>query len=255
MSKKKRIRDNDAFGESNEQATSSNVLDYLLGEDEMPANIKKREPEIREGELHIGEFKLSLMGLEHRGESLTFEDWRDMGAYLAKHRDAIQWMIGDWANLAEPYLDQWVPPSADESDTPEGKDQWLANQTGYSYVYLRTLASVAARFPVYLRSYTNEYATFSHCRILAAAGLPDDQTEAKLQEINANLWSVSQLKKELGMSLPESKQPAIVKRTSEYGKTWRKGWSKADRVTRIEVLEELRQIVAEMEEDIATDGT
>lgn len=163
--------------------TAQAVSDKIYDEAEFSLDIKAQlasefeeieKEQIQPGELRIDNFVLypDKLTLEYRGnpEDLTFTEWQKMGSYLHQHQSAIQWMLGDWALMAEAHLDEWISEDDEQwqeikakltsdADIPNGKYLWLAMHTDYSYSSLTKFKHYAEMFPVFRRRKT---LTYSH---------------------------------------------------------------------------------------------
>jgi hypothetical protein len=143
-----------------------NPEDDLLSS--LPKEGFRRAIQAAGGTIQRRDWIMTMNGLEYVGEQLTKEDWQEMGEWLTRLRDSIQWMIGDWANLGEHYMHQWVSEEElaeiestirKDSDIPEGKYKWLADLVDYKYGTLRNFALYAREFNVSRRRDT---LTYSH---------------------------------------------------------------------------------------------
>ncbi|MEO1666671.1 MAG: hypothetical protein AAFU54_18685 [Chloroflexota bacterium] len=145
------------------------------------------------GEIQRGNFVLTMTGLKYEGEELTLTEWQEFGDWLGQLKDSIQWMIGDWANIAEANLDTWVAPDGREFKT-RYKD--LLEKTDYSYSSLRKFSMVASAFPMFRRRNTLTYS--HHAEV---AHLDEDEQERFLDLAEANdirdRWSVRVLREEV----------------------------------------------------------
>lgn len=230
------------------------------------AEIKRLEnQEIKPGELHVGNFVLDTNQLELRyyGEGLTRDQWLDMGKYLKHHEGTIQWMIGDWALMAEPYLDEWVDENDElyqeirvmEKDVPAGKYQWLAAQTDYSYSSLTKFKHYAEMFPAFRR---RKSLTYSHH--VQVASLPKEDQERLLDEAvspggGKERLSVRELKR-LAMAAAQIpyKRTAnpnihIMYRINDLREALEpKRWHKLSAQRQQEIYHELRTMLGQIEE-------
>lgn len=156
------------------------------------------------GKIVRGNFILTMTGLSYTGDQPTVEEWREMGEWLNKLRDSIQWMIGDWANLGTVYMDDWLDPkelslleSQNKNDIPEGKYRWLASLVDYSYGTLRNFAYIARTFPVSRRR-----DTLSYSHHVEVAALPNTKQQDQLLDLadegrNGKSLSVRELREEV----------------------------------------------------------
>jgi hypothetical protein len=136
--------------------------------DQLPAQGFRKALQAAGGTIQRKNFTLNMNGLTYDGDQLTLEEWREMGEWLTRLRDAIQWMIGDWANLGAAHMENWLTEedralidmnAVDDDGIPMGKYLWLANVVDYKYGTLRNFAYIANQFPVSRR---RDALTYSH---------------------------------------------------------------------------------------------
>jgi hypothetical protein len=169
--------DEQIFGEEDAPGPPTANDDLLA---QLPNVGLKRTLKAAGGVIQRRDWVMSLNGLEFTGEELTYDDWKEMGDWLTRLRDSIQWMIGDWANLGAANIENWVDPSQrdmltagdEHNEIPEGKYRWLADLVDYSYGTLRNFAYIAYVFPVSRRRDT---LTYSHHVEVAVLGSTSKQ--------------------------------------------------------------------------------
>lgn len=167
--------------------------------DLLPSQGIRHALQARNGRIQRGNFVLTMTGLEYNGDELTLQEWREMGMWLNQLKDSIQWMIGDWANMALGYVDTWTKPDGTEFETRYAE---LLKSTDYSYSTLRKFASVAAAVPVFRRRNT---LTFSHH--VEVARLPDEAQErfldlAEPNEIREKPMPIRELRERIQSEFP-----------------------------------------------------
>jgi N6-adenosine-specific RNA methylase IME4 len=113
-------------------------------------------------------------------ETLTVEDWADVGRALGRAERSVMWWIGDWWAFGDRY-------SRARTQLVRS-DEW----DGPSLETCRNAAVVAARFKVSRRRDT---LGFTHHAEVAA--LPADDADALLDAAEAEEWSTRQLRAEV----------------------------------------------------------
>jgi hypothetical protein len=164
------------FEDMESSAFGTDTEDDVLRQ--LQQNGMRRSIQARNGRIQRGNFVMTMTGLEYQGEELSLQEWREMGSWLNQLRDSIQWMIGDWANMAHDYVDTWVSPDGREFETRYAE---LLENTDYSYSTLRKFASIASAVPMFRRRNT---LTFSHH--VEVAHLPEDEQERFLNMAEPN---------------------------------------------------------------------
>jgi hypothetical protein len=110
------------------------------------------------GQMRYQGIQLTKLGLRMGEDPLSETNWRELGRILKTYDDAIQWMLGDWANAGFENAQRWGkfdPDAPDESS----KYAALLSNTGYSYGTLSNFAAVARKIPFNRRRQT---LTYSH---------------------------------------------------------------------------------------------
>ncbi len=181
--------ENDSSNIFDEIERASATSDPLL--QQIPQRGLRRTLEASNGRIQRGQFIMTMTGLEYVGGELSLDDWKEMGQWLYQLKDSIQWMIGDWANLAEDHIDTWSKPDGTEFETRYAE---LLKATDYSYSTLRKLAHYASAVPVFRRRNT---LSFSHH--VEVARVPDEEQDrflnmAEPNEIRKKPMSVRELR-------------------------------------------------------------
>jgi hypothetical protein len=180
----------------------SSATDAIFGQDLPPSHVQRKELEtenenlrdilnksivqINESDFAFRNFRLTGTGLIINGE-ITEDDANDLGFALKKFDDALQFWIGDWANL---YLD-------DNMDDSQRSNVYafLAEKFVIEHGTLKNHASVCRLLDASRRRDT---LSFSHHVEIAhlpekLKGREDEFLDAALE----NNWSVRQLRKEI----------------------------------------------------------
>lgn len=97
----------------------------------------------RNSDIVFGKFRLGKHGLEAIGHP-SFEDWENVGKFIKRSNEAVQFWRGDWLNYGEHNYDTWTQYFGKE----EAAYQTLANEKW-----------VASRIPISRR---REHLSWSH---------------------------------------------------------------------------------------------
>lgn len=111
-------------------------------------------------------------------ESMSNEEWLDLGVRIGRIGGAIQWWLGDWWAFGEER--QW------------GEGREVAEQMGTHYGTICNYASVTRAFEFSCR---HENLSFTHHQ--AAMAAPAKQRQRWLSRASKKGWSVSRLRKEI----------------------------------------------------------
>ncbi|MEO0562222.1 MAG: hypothetical protein AAF125_08910 [Chloroflexota bacterium] len=196
------LQDADEFifgGENASVASKTSDDDWM---NQLSSQGLKRTLKAAGGMIQRKDFVMTMQGLEYTGEELTLDEWKEMGEWLTKLRDSIQWMIGDWANLGEQHMHQWmdtetyqriVATTSDQNvDIPSGKYRWLADVVDYKYGTLRNFAYIAYVFPVSRRRDTLTYS--HHVEVAALDSVAKQERLLDRAENNGKRISVRDLR-------------------------------------------------------------
>ena len=114
-------------------------------------------------------------------QSITFEEWAEIGKRCVKVNEAVQWVIGDWANWG----------SSQYSEKLEERYQVAVEATGYCSKSIIELRRVSKNVDVSRRL---EELSWSHHQ--AVSGVEDPELQAKFLRIaHKKGLSVSELRK------------------------------------------------------------
>lgn len=141
----------------------------------------------RNSDIVFGKFRLGKHGLEAVGHP-SFEDWEEVGKFIQRSNEAVQFWRGDWLNFGENNYDTWTQHFGKE----EAAYQTLANEKW-----------VASRIPPSRRRETLSWS--HHAEI---ADLEPEEQEEMLNMAERNEMSVSTFRKavrhyKLKLDIPE----------------------------------------------------
>jgi len=194
-----------SFGENSSPLGIDSAIFGDDSEDDLFSSLPEKSPTAalsvsEDRRIRHGNFELSMTGLEYVGDELTHEEWLTFGKWLNSLKDSIQWMIGDWANMAEAYVDKWTDPDGREFETRYAQ---LLEDTDYAYGTLRKFAMMSAAFPMFRRRNTLSFSHHVEVRKLAqeqqdrllnwAEQGPND-TLRSVRELREKVQSLSQPK-------------------------------------------------------------
>lgn len=100
------------------------------------------------GVIQYGKFTLTPVGLQAVEDGLTIDEWHAFGEWMQQLENSIQWILGDWAIVAEHYADNWGSRYDD-----------LIDASGYSYSSLTKFKMVASKIDFFRR---RKNLSFSH---------------------------------------------------------------------------------------------
>lgn len=125
------------------------------------------------GEVQIGSFTLTPMGLTV-ADGATYEEWDHVGLILRQLERSIQWLLGDWCNYGDR---EWGE-----------KYTAIAEATGYAEKTLREYAYVAANLSIRV-----DKLSFKHHQIVA--GMDAEEQRYWLNCAVDGGWSTAELRK------------------------------------------------------------
>lgn len=176
----------------------------------------------------FGPFTMTAVGL-NAPATLNLNDWETMGSVLGKIEGALQWWIGDWLMLGDK---SWGI-----------KYERAMEITGFSYKYLRNIASITRKYDL---SFRKDKLSFAHH--LVAAALPPERRSQLLNQAEVEGWSVAQLRESI------SPRPGANAEYKEHQKTFHAileaiKTNNPQAISR-EHLAVLRQLVAQIEQSL-----
>lgn len=133
-------------------------------------------------------------------DSVTFEDWFQLGNFLIRSHDGIQFLIGDWAKFGD---------SRGYYTDPKVYDR-LEEITGYSRETIKDFKYVAEN----VSSRRRDDLPYGHHREVAP--LPDEQQEYYLNKAAKENLSVRDLREEVRKYYVEANHPHDLPRTKKY---------------------------------------
>jgi len=128
---------------------------------------------VSENRVQVGPFVISPVGIT-QCDNLDANSWEALPVVIRQVQSAVQWIIGDWANLGNR---EWGT----------GYEQ-MAEMTGYTVETLHNFAWVAAQVEISLR---NENLTWTHH--YHVAGMDQANQQLWLNHALENKWSSKQL--------------------------------------------------------------
>jgi hypothetical protein len=182
MGKRDEIKKTSAFVRPGENLpTPWEATGWLVGKGTAPDNQALVMAE--DGSIPVGHFRLTRVGLLVGDESVSFEEWQQIGQVLQRLDVAIQWLVGDWMAYGERVWGQTY--------------EQVVEATGYDYQTLYNYTWVARNVDFSLRK---EKLSFGH-HALVAGLTPDEQSEW-LNQAEAQNWSISQMRRAMKNDSP-----------------------------------------------------
>lgn len=142
-----------------------------------PQSLAPSGPVVQGGELVVGKFRITKIGLRIDG-SVTPAEWLDFGTWVRGLSSALTWVIADWMA----YGQRAHGTSIEDTAALIGKSV----KTLYNWGYVSGNVDISRR---------RENLTFSHHALVAA--LSPDQQSWYLEQAEAHSWSVAQLKRQI----------------------------------------------------------
>ena len=187
-----------------------------------------------DGRFIVGKFVLSPVGLELADQDVTAHEWLEFGSWLSKFQDSIQWILGDWVNVANDQSSNWGERYED-----------LVQQTDYSYSSLTKFAHYSRRFPFFRR---RKNLTYSHH--IVVVDLPESEQDEWLDHAETQGLSVRALREQMhGKNLPSRNAP-IEQFNNEWTRYWKRQMRLAQRMQpheRRQMADQLRQLADQVE--------
>lgn len=121
--------------------------------------------------IQFAKCKVSQIGAEF-DQSITFEEWADIGRRAVKAAESVQWVIGDWMNFGE---DKFIAPVEQQTGN---RYQLALNTLPYQYGTLANLKAISKAIPVSRR---REKLSFGHHA--EVAWLKDSKAQDKYLKI------------------------------------------------------------------------
>jgi len=145
---------------------------------------------------HVGKFNgISLELSEH----ITLPDWKAVGVTFSRISAGTSWALGDWLNVGAKF---------DTKADRKGYKEAIA-ATGLDYGRLRTIASVAKRFPPAMR---RPSLSFEHHRLLAPVKKAD-KIEELMDRIDEEKLSTAALRPLLPKQPKKKGKPKTAEQT------------------------------------------
>jgi hypothetical protein len=121
-------------------------------------------------------------------EPEIFEDWRRIGEDLVKTTAEAQFAIGDWLCRGED-LKEMAGLGGEDQNFKNSIYGAAAEITGYSYLTLKSLASVARNISKEMRA--DFRLSFAHFKLVASPSLADDKKRELLADMDRNSRNVA----------------------------------------------------------------
>lgn len=131
---------------------------------------------IRNNEIQTGSYLWTPVGLRAIGKA-NKEDWQYTGKMLQSVQGSIQWLIGDWLNMAQPEY---------------GNTQEYAEQLGFDIDTIYEYKSVSKSVQIWVRTQNLSYGHHKLVRSMA-----EDDQQYWLNQAEINEWSIAKLRSEI----------------------------------------------------------
>lgn len=186
--------------------------------------------------VEVGRFKVGLTGVSLDSD-VTLDEIAAFAKLASLLKSAYQWIIADIVAFSENELRK----------TAEDMVK-LLKEVGLEYESetLRRWGTAAKNIPREIRV---PRLSFAHHQVVGIESLTDSEKKEYLQRAVENKWSVDELAAAVTGKRAKSREPALVRRVNGLS-SWKRSWDSMDQNARVDVVNQLRDMLEQMEADL-----